>query len=212
MRYTKQLGVFAKGNIALGELILQEKSLLSAVSRLHESYCDACSAPLPRPDESALNSGDGNPTFACDECEDVFFCSADCQNLAQAQYHPALCGISTEQKVSASDAADSLYTLLLIRAIALAKVQDVHPLDLKEVRFIWGDYHGLNLERQWKLNRQGCPIDPFGSVPQTLPFTFKHNILTPLNILEKMAVNIFEQSHRYDTWIFNTLFGKFRGK
>jgi hypothetical protein len=44
-----------------------------------------------------------------------------------------------------------------------------------------------------------------------LPFSFKDNILSPLNILEKMDVNIFEQSHRYDTWIFNTLYAKFRG-
>jgi hypothetical protein len=43
MRYVKQLGVFAKEDILPGEEILKEKSLLTAVSRLHESYCDACS-------------------------------------------------------------------------------------------------------------------------------------------------------------------------
>lgn len=111
----------------------------------------------------------------------------------------------------ASESADSLYTLLLVRALALAETQDIHPLQLKEVRYIWGDYHGLDLSQEWKADDHGHIIDPFATLPQTLPFSFTGNILTPLHILEKMDVNIFEQSHRYDFWVFNTLYAKFRG-
>ncbi|KAF2476394.1 uncharacterized protein BDR25DRAFT_252342 [Lindgomyces ingoldianus] len=197
----KQLGIFAKEEVSPGELILREKSLLTAVARLHEFYCDACSKKL---DEDAV-------TLTCDDCNEVFFCSEECLELAQSQYHPVLCGVSFEKKARPSEAPDVLYSLLLIRAMALAEVQGAHPLDLKEVRYIWGDYHGLNLDRISCVDSEEYPKDPFRSVPQTLPFSFNLNVLNPLNILLKMDVNIFEQSHRYDTWIFNTLYAKFRG-
>ncbi|KAF2741336.1 hypothetical protein EJ04DRAFT_507161 [Polyplosphaeria fusca] len=195
-----QLGVFAKEDIEPGEVILCEKSLLTAVSRLHDTYCDACSATLPRGNVEAGHIA------VCEECDSAFFCSAECHDLAQENYHPAICGVSIEQKVSASEAADMLYSLLLVRALALAETRKQHPLQLKEVRYIWGDYHGLDLEKQCKSDS-----DPFCSVPQTLPFSFDSNVLFPIHIMEKMDINIFEQSHQYDTWIFNTLYAKFRG-
>lgn len=208
--YVKQLGVFAAEDIPPGEQILQEKSLLTGVSRLHESYCDACSASLPNSRDASINTDPTNTIIACEECSEVYFCSEECHDLAQDSYHPSLCGISTEQKVPASEAADSLYTLLLIRAMALAETQGVHPLELKEVRYIWGDYHGLDLSKTWDPNT--ADADAFASLPRTLPFSFDANVLRPLHMLEKMEVNIFEQSWRYDTWVFNSLYAKFRGK
>jgi hypothetical protein len=179
---------------------------LTAISRLHESYCDACVIPL-----SSVVGGD-NAIISCEECEEVFFCSSDCHDMAQDCYHSSLCGVSVDQgKVPASEAADHLYTLLLIRALALAQTQDLHPLELDEVRYIWGDYHGRDLDTVWQVDSTGRLKNAFANVPQTLPFSFKNNILMPLHVLEKMDVNIFEQSHRYDTWIFNTLYAKFRG-
>ncbi|KAF2709575.1 hypothetical protein K504DRAFT_406888 [Pleomassaria siparia CBS 279.74] len=214
VQHVKQLGVFAKQDIPAGQQVLEEKSLLTAISRLHDSYCDACVAPLPKSTGSEAEDPGAGITIACEDCDEVFFCSEGCHDLAQTQYHAAICGVSLEQKVPATEAADHLYSLLLIRALALAEAQEVHPLMLKEVRYIWGDYHdylGVDLDRTWKVDARGQLVDPFASVPHTLPFSFSNNILTPLNILEKMDVNIFEQSHRYDTWIFNTLYGKIRG-
>lgn len=182
---------------------------MTAISRLQESYCDACSASLPKSTGDPLSEDENDDITVCHDCDEAYFCSEACMEEAQETYHPALCGVNIEQKVPASEAADSLYALLLVRALALAEVQDVHPLQLKEVSFIWGDYHGLELASIFKVPTDGQ--DPFGSVPRTLPFSFTTNILTPLHMLEKMDVNIFEQSHRYDTWVFNTLYGKFRG-
>ncbi|KAF1833785.1 hypothetical protein BDW02DRAFT_359923 [Decorospora gaudefroyi] len=205
-QYTKQLGLFVKEDILPGQQILEEKSLLAAISRLHESYCDACSIPLASSDDG------NNAIISCEECDDVLFCSTDCHDLAQDNYHPSLCGVSVDQgKIPAREAADYLYTLLLVRALALAETRDLHPLELKEVRYIWGDYHGKDLDLVWQDNLSGRVDDAFGNVPRTLPFSFKNNILMPLHVLEKMDVNIFEQSHRYDTWVFNTLYAKFRG-
>jgi hypothetical protein len=207
LHYVKQLGIFAKEEILPGECILEEKSLLTAVSRLHDTYCDACSALLPM-----TSAVDGIPPVSCEECDEVFFCSMQCHDLAQEKYHSSLCGVTVgEDAVPAREAADNLYTLLLIRALALAETQDVHPLELKEVRYIWGDYHSHDLDSAWQADHEGRLSDPFGSVPQTLPFSFSNNVLVPLHILEKMDVNIFTQSHRYDTWVCNTLYAKFRG-
>ena len=199
MRTVKQLGVFAKEDIGPGETVLQEKSLLTAIARLHDTFCDACSITLPNNSETS--------TIECEECNEVFFCSEDCHDLAQESYHTSLCGVNVDQKVSARDAADSLYTLLVIRAMALAETQQVHPLELKEVRYIWGDYHGSDVDNLWNPE-----AGAFGGLPRTLPFSFDANVLRPLHILEQMDVNIFEQSHRYDTWVFNTLYAKLRGE
>lgn len=209
--YVQQLGVFAKEVIPPGEDVLQEKSLLTAISRLHDSYCDACSIALPYM-RTITKEADNDRIISCGECEEVFFCSMDCHDLAQHNYHRSLCGVNVDQgQVPAREAADSLYTLLLIRALAMAETQDVHPLELKEIRYIWGDYHGHDLESVWHNDIEGADADAFCSVPQTLPFSFKSNVLTPLHILEKMDVNIFTQSHRYDTWVFNSIYAKLRG-
>ncbi|KAF2205869.1 hypothetical protein GQ43DRAFT_476971 [Delitschia confertaspora ATCC 74209] len=204
--FVKQLGVFAKEDLAPGEEILKEKSILTAVGRLHDSFCDACSASLP----NSRDEGKESP-IPCEECDEVFFCSPQCHELSSL-YHPALCDVSFDLSgVPAKEAADSLYSLLLLRALAMAETQDMHPLDLKEVKFIWGDYHGLDLPKVWKTDSDGQLADPFGGVPQTLPFSFEANILRPLHMLEKMDINIFEQSPRYSFWVFNTLYSKFRG-
>jgi hypothetical protein len=207
----KQLGVFAKEDIAPGERILEEKSLLTAISRLHDLYCDACSIALPTLQNDKTGQVDST-IVSCEECEEVFFCSVECHDLAQDNYHPSLCGASVEPgRVPANEAADKLYTSLLTRALALAETQGLHPLELKEIRYIWGDYHGRDLKKMWNGNEEGQSADPFGSVLRTLPFSFKSNVLAPLHMLEKMDVNIFTQSDRYDTWIFNTIFAKLRG-
>lgn len=210
--FVKQLGVFAKEDIEPGELVLEEKSILTATGRLHELFCDACSASLSHPSGSTGDSSDDNAAIACEDCDDVYFCSAECQDLAASDYHPAVCGASIDfSSVPAKEAADTLYTLLLIRALAMAETRDIHPLDLKEVKFIWGDYHGIDLNQAWNPGTDAQQLDPFCGLPQSLPFSFAANIQTPLHMLEKMDVNIFEQSHRYDFWIFNTLYAKFRG-
>ncbi|KAL6712444.1 hypothetical protein ACN47E_000321 [Coniothyrium glycines] len=212
IKVVKQLGLFAKEDISPGERVLEEKSLLTAISRLHDKYCDACSILLP--DYNASNSGEGTDALiiACEDCDEVFFCSTDCHDLAQHNYHPALCGINLNQgKVPAREAADNLYTLLLVRALALAQTREIHPLDLKEIRYIWGDYHGFDLDLLRHHDPEGQSLDSFGAIPRSLPFSFTHNVLTPLHVLEKMDVNIYTESHRYDTWIFNILFAKFRG-
>ncbi|OMP82493.1 hypothetical protein BK809_0006803 [Diplodia seriata] len=208
----KQLGVFAREDVSPGDMILDEKSLLTANARLHDSYCDACSAPLP----DLRNSSEASQCAFCEDCDDIVFCSQDCHDLAQEAYHPALCGNDVEaiaKDAPAAEAADALYSLLLLRALAMAETQDLHPLELKELKYIWGDYHIPSPSTSLLLRPSplGPAKDAFGGAPRTLPFSFNANVLTPLHMLEKMDVNIFTDSHKYDFCVFNTLYAKFRG-
>ncbi|KAL8913760.1 MAG: hypothetical protein Q9171_001494 [Xanthocarpia ochracea] len=191
----KQLGLFAKEDIAPHEIVLQERSLLTANNRLHDPLCDACSAPLPP--ISALEK----PLPTCPDCDDIVFCSQTCCSLATTLYHPAVCGKPDLEAIakdpSPSAATNALYLLLLGRTFALAETQNIHPLELTETKYIWGDFTP--------------PSPPEQQHARRLPFTFEDNILAPLHLLTKMDVDIFASLAITDTWIISTLFAKFRG-
>lgn len=212
-RMIRQLGLYAKKDILPGEEILRERSLLTANARLHEPLCDACNAVLPDlsalASQSSTETEDGGP-IPCPDCDDIVFCNKTCFDLAQESYHPAVCGtdLEVQKDVPAAKAADTLYTLLLSRALAMSQAQDVHPLDLKEVKYIWGDFSLPPSSPLDDLTGQ----DLFAAYPRTLPFTFEHNILAPLHMLEKMDVNIFTNENDIaDLSVWNTLYSKFRG-
>jgi hypothetical protein len=182
----QQLGVFATEDIAPGEIVLREYSLITASNRHKEAVCDACSTELPE-DDSGL--------APCNLC-DAVFCSENCYDQAMERYHPAVCDRDELDNIgkdpSALEADSSLYLLLLGRVLAMAAHEDANPLDVAEVKFLWGDF------------------TPVGAAP-SLPFTFKYNIAEPLHVLEAMDIDIYADAAAYDTWIFNTLYAKFRG-
>ncbi|KND95077.1 hypothetical protein TOPH_00527 [Tolypocladium ophioglossoides CBS 100239] len=197
----KQLGMFAREDIEPGEVVLTEYSLLTANNRLKDSVCDACSSDLPR-------LGSEKEPVNCDECYDTVFCSQHCHDEAQKRYHPAVCDKDVDaiaKDPDAFEADETLYLLLLARMLALAEHQEVHPLDVREVKFIWGDFVPT---RSNDIN-----VSPNAGPPPewTLPFSFKYNIETPLHVLEKMDVDIFATLAEYDVWVLNTLYAKFRG-
>lgn len=197
----KQLGVFALEDIAPGEAVLREYSLLTANNRLKDSVCDACSSELP-----PLGSEEG--PVNCDGCHDAVFCTRFCHDQAQKRYHPAVCEKDVDaiaKDPDAIEADETLYLLLLARVLALAAHQEIHPLDAREVKYIWGDFLPT---RSNDIN-----VDPNAGPPPewTLPLSFKYNIETPLHVLEKMDVDIFASLAEYDVWVLNTLYAKFRG-
>ncbi|KAL4950355.1 hypothetical protein BDW69DRAFT_202206 [Aspergillus filifer] len=203
-----QLGLFAKEPLLPGETILQESSLLTATNRLHDDLCDACNAPLP-------DLSSANPPVACDECYDTIFCSASCHDRAQEIYHGAVCGLMENLEAigkdipDAKDKADYLYLLLLGRALAMAETQGVHPLDLPEVKYIWGDFVP---ESESTTDAESAPAPvPEGPSIGTLPFSFQLSILQPMRLIEEMQVDPYANLARYDTWVLNTLYAKFRG-
>lgn len=198
----KQLGIFATEDIAPHETVLHESSLLTANNRLHDPLCDACSSALPATPSNHL------PLFSCPSCDDTIFCSESCQLAAQTHYHPAVCGKEDFDIIakdpSPSAAANALYLLLLARAIALSETQRIHPLDLPEIKYLWGDF----IPSKITYAHSGSATEFLTS--RHLPFTFHDNVLAPLHLLEKMDVDIFAALPRWDTWVLNTLFAKFR--
>jgi hypothetical protein len=197
----QQLGVFAQEDIEAGEAVLEEYTLLTSNNRLKDSVCDACSSDLP-----AL--GSEQQAVKCEECYDTVFCTQHCHDEAQERYHPAVCDMDVDTVAKDSDkweADDTLYLLLLARVLALAAHQQVNPLDVREVKFIWGDFVS---SRTNDIN-----VSPNAGPPPewTLPFSFKYNVETPLHFLEKMDIDIYANVAVYDLWILNTLYAKFRG-
>ncbi|KAK3333428.1 hypothetical protein B0T19DRAFT_352383 [Cercophora scortea] len=196
-----QLGLFAKEDIAPGEAVLQEYSLLTASNRLKESTCDACGETLPplKLDTQAVN---------CPECYDTVFCGQSCFDKAQEEYHPAVCdkdidSIAKDPEARESD--DALYLLLLARLLAMSTHQEIHPLEVSQIKYIWGDF--LTTES----NALDLSVNAGPPPEWTLPFSFKYNIETPLHILEKMDIDIYATLDSHDLWVLNTAYSKFRG-
>lgn len=207
---SKQLGVFATEDIGPGELVLEESSLLTANNRLQDAICDACGVEI-------VGVGDNQVTrsVTCDECF-VAFCSQDCLGRANESYHPAICDKDVDsiaRDVPAAQAADSLYLLLLLRSLAMAETQASHPLELTEVKYIWGDYHMATADPSSPplVSLSGHADAAHAGEPRTLPFSLDSNIALPFHMLTKMDVDVFAEHRRYDVWVFNTLYAKFRG-
>lgn len=197
----KQLGVFAQEDIEPGEVVLREYSLLTANNRLKDSVCDACSSDL-------APLGSENEPVRCEECSDTVFCNQECHDLAQERYHPSVCDKDVDaiaKDSTASEADETLYLLLLSRVLSLAAHQEIHPLETRDVKFIWGDFVPTGSNNIDVSANAGPPPE------WTLPFSFKYNIETPLHILEKMDIDIFADLGQYDLWVLNTLYAKFRG-
>ena len=188
-----QLGVFASREIPPNETVLLEPSVLTSSVRLFDPLCDACSSALPIADPD-------HPLPSCPECDDIVFCSEACLTRAKNLYHPSVCGVLDFDIVakdpSPSAASNALYTLLIARTLAMAETQDTHPLDLPQVRYLWGDF-----------------TPPRSPAIRTLPFSFENNIAQPLHLLSKLGKDPFKPEifERYDTWVVNTLLAKFRG-
>lgn len=195
-----QLGLFAKEDIAPGEVVLEEYSLLTANNRHKESTCDACGSELPPLAQAQAVS--------CEECHDTVFCDDYCYARAQEEYHPAVCEKDVDsiaKDPEAKEIEESLYLLLLARLLAIAEHQGIHPLNAEQIKYIWGDFV--------PSRSNDIDLSPNAGPPPewTLPFSFRYNIEIPLHILEKMDVDIYATLDKHDLWVFNTAYAKFRG-
>ncbi|KAB5570212.1 hypothetical protein GE09DRAFT_1171007 [Coniochaeta sp. 2T2.1] len=195
-----QLGLFAKEDIAPGEIVLKEYSLLTANNRHKDSMCDACGSELP-PLKAAQ-------AVSCEECHDTVFCDEFCYKQAMEHYHPAVCDRDMDSIARDPDRKEideSLYVLLLARLLAMSHHSDVHPLDVDHIKYIWGDFI--------PSRANDIDLSPNAGPPPewTLPFSFRYSIEIPLHILEKMDIDIYATLDKHDIWIFNTAYAKFRG-
>lgn len=193
-----QLGLFASKDLSPSQSILHERSIITAIRPIDASLCDLCASPLPE-----LSAPE--PPVACPECTTTIFCSASCLDFALERYHkPPFCDNEDGLDEIGRDAnapfpADDLYFLLVARTIAMAEAQDVHPLDLFETKFLCGEFTSHD-------------------APPSLPFSFTHNVILPFRffttlMLSDLSVTPYSTkwTERYDHWIIQTLYAKFRG-
>jgi hypothetical protein len=122
-----------------------------------------------------------------------------------------VCGVDIDsfaRNAPAEDAADALYARLVLRCLAIAAGSNKHPLEAQPLALICGDFDPMPPPPRAE---DGPPpaTDPFRGHPRTLPFSFRTNVLLPVNALEKMDVNIFT-SPLSQTWVVNTLYAKIR--
>lgn len=202
---SRQLGIFAKEDILPCEMILKELSVLAVNNRLKDSLCDACSAEIP-----PLCDTESTAT-SCLECDEISFCSNECKQRAELEYHPSVCGKDVEtigKDPPLKEKPFGLYFLLLCRAIAMASTQNIHPLNLTQIKYIWGDFVPVSEKTALQFSLNSLTIPHESSVDKSafaLPFSFKYNVAEPLHVLEKMDIDIFATLDDYDLWVLNTL-------
>ncbi|EXJ83205.1 hypothetical protein A1O1_06824 [Capronia coronata CBS 617.96] len=221
---SSQLGLYAKKDLAPGDTILEERSVLTAIRPHGEALCDACAADMESiPQEERRD---------CPGCN-IPFCSEACYSLAQSKYHapnedddetddgypppqtPFCPGTSGNEDIHVLGRAESsttpewdLYFLLLSRTMQMAETQGTHPLDLFETKYLWGDFSPTpTLETLPSLTG-----------PKSLPYSVRHHVELPLQWFEilmhsRAGCRPYSQQwlERYDWWIVQTLFAKFRG-
>ncbi|KAK7928610.1 MYND domain-containingprotein [Apiospora marii] len=127
---------------------------------------------------------------------------------AQELYHPAVCEKDVDSIAKDTDAKgadEALHLLLLARVLALAAHQEIHPLEVSQIKCIWGDFVPTKCNEVDLSPNAGPPPD------WTLPFSFTFNIEAPLRILEKMGIDMYSTLVGHDLWVFNTLYSKTRG-
>ncbi|OAP55411.1 hypothetical protein AYL99_10384 [Fonsecaea erecta] len=223
-RFSSQLGLFAKRELAPGATILRERSALTAIRPHGEALCDACAADMEGIDREHRRY--------CAGCN-IPFCSDECQTAAAERYHqpneedyqtdegyppaeaPFCPGTSGNDDLHTLGRAESsttpewdLYFLLLSRTMQLAETQKMHPLDLFETKYLWGDFSPTPEVMDL----------PIKSGPKSLPYSVRHHVELPLQWFE-ILMHSRERCRpysatwlkKYDWWIIQTLFAKFRG-
>lgn len=225
---SSQLGLYAKKDLAPGSTILEERSTITAIRPHGEALCDACAA-----DMEAIPH---DQRRYCDGCN-VPFCSDECRDLATRNYHspnrddeetdegyppaetPFCPGSSGNEDIHTLGRAESsttpewdLYFLLLSRAMQTAETQARHPLDLFEIKYLWGDFSPVPGMGDAVSERVG------ETTPRTLPYSVRHHVELPLQWFEVLMHSredcrpySKQWLEKYDWWIVQTLFAKFRG-
>ncbi|CAK7266017.1 hypothetical protein SEPCBS119000_001807 [Sporothrix epigloea] len=220
-----QLGIFAKEPIAAGEVVLRESSLLSACNRQTAAACDVCSEIPGTDDKTDRKYSSVDSTVSCNHCCAVF-CGEECYERALDAYHSPDCrweeiAYLFEER-SARDADDVLYMLLLARVLNMAKRQNCHPLELKEVKYLWGDFVPAATNTQSAVSLHHLtPYSPevvamaaaggYAPAAWSLPFDYSENISTPLCLMEKLGLYTNTSLPEMGVWVTNTLYAKLRG-
>lgn len=118
-----------------------------------------------------------------------------------------------------------LYFILLTRAVAMSITQNIHPLNLTETKYLWGDFNTCPVPfTKTKVTNLATSNDSNddninnNQQIRTLPFSLHHNIELPLDFFSTLTNSLPSYHpytnrwlHTFDAWILQTLLAKFRG-
>ncbi|CAK7263842.1 hypothetical protein SEPCBS119000_000705 [Sporothrix epigloea] len=222
-----QLGIFAKEPIAAGEVVLREHSVLTANNRHKAEACDACGSNISGTNVATdIRNSSVDSIASCNQCH-TMYCGEECYNRARVAYHSPVCDQIDVASFLAKDwgprdDSNELYLLLVSRVLVMAALQKKHPLEVKEVKYLWGDFVPAATNTQNAISSQrlspGSPevfaMAAAGGYPPatwSLPFDFRDQVTKPILILDEMGVDVSRNLANLDVWVLNTLFAKLRG-
>ncbi|ETN43564.1 uncharacterized protein HMPREF1541_02723 [Cyphellophora europaea CBS 101466] len=227
-----QLGLFATRDLPPNTRILTERSALTAIRPHGESLCDACAGDI-----SLLPASERQ---ACPGCG-IPFCSPECHDVAMKTYHapniddeeteegyppatapfcPGSTGEADIANLGRAESSDTpewdLYFLLVVRALQMAETLDCHPLEIWECKYLWGSFEaGPSLGM---MAAAGSPSGAKVRLKRSLPFSLQHHVELPLQWFELLMLSREDSAPytrkwiwRYDWWVVQTLYAKFRG-
>lgn len=170
-------GMFANCDIKKHDTILDAPSPAGTSNKPSVGkYCYNCAALLkPR-------------TFQFNCCTNMTFCSEECKTIAAENYHTALCGrdfsdiyeLASSKTFAISTAARE--TLVFQRLLAMRVQAGTPPLRTPPISWITANYQSRS----------------------PLPWNRGTNIIGPINVLQKLGVNIFT-AEEYDTWVLQDM-------
>lgn len=190
-------GMFAAKDIPKGEVVFGNDPVLSVKRSQMGQHVKALDSmtwtrktelPLPSSCFNCYGNLDVSGEtygFAC--CAHLYFCSKECKALAQKYYHKAQCGIDISHIYSAWKGdpilpfGPEVSEMVWLRLLASCKQRGGHPLK-----------HPL-------VANLGCY-----AVNDPDHWTFRGRVRAPLEILEKLGINIFA-NQSYDSWVLETL-------
>ena len=205
------LGIFATKDVFIGEVFFEEDiTIAGAPYPGRRVLCDYCCARLPSSDDPTAQ------IFTCPKCPtpttttaaaapppptSPAYCSQKCLTLALEAHHPTLCGKEDDihwlyTDLLTSPNPVSIYSTLLIKFISTSLSRHLHPLDLPEVKYLYG-----------------API-PLPNHPMTMRYDFTTTTLRPLHLLtQSLNLDPYHPSLLgwFDTWVISTLLMKIMG-
>ena len=189
----RQLGLFAREALKPSDEVLCEKSFLTGQIESGMGICDGCTGPLSTESTNENFGCQGCSKIFCDEkCHDLALASF--HGVPKSEFWSYLthdgppksterytdrwpfcdneaAGLEDIGRHNSGDREDQLYFQLVFRVVEMAERQNKHPLDLDEVRWLWGDF-----------------TDPVQH-ERSLPWSLKYNVIFPLQHFTTMMAS-----------------------
>ncbi|KUJ17737.1 uncharacterized protein LY89DRAFT_584536, partial [Mollisia scopiformis] len=200
-------GMFAKRNIAQGEIIMVDKTVagISSIPSSKGLHCDNCLAALVYP---YITPQDICVPSCCDK---VSYCSQKCMDQAMSGYHSQLCGknfdwIYEHHDVAAGETGETQECRSNWRPIMFLRLMAIVLADLE----IFDFKHTNPLQHPVISRMAGNYRDPApGNLRGvTHDWQFWENVVAPTRVLMELGVDIFSEPV-YSQEVIQTVFWRF---